>query len=41
MGGGWSGWWEAGGRLYLPIDLFGASMSPRSASQGPDKTGWP
>ena len=27
--GGWGGW----GRFYLPIGLFGVSMSPRSASQ--------
>ena len=24
--------WEAGGRLYLPIGLFGVAMSPKSAS---------
>ena len=33
MGGG--GEWEAGGRLYLPIGLFGVAMSPRSASDRP------
>ena len=33
VGGG--GGWKAGGRLYLPIGLFGASMSPRSASHRP------
>ena len=33
MGGGGS--WEAGGRLYLPIGLFGVAMSPRSASHRP------
>ena len=33
MGGG--GGWEVGGRLYLPMGLFGASMSPRSASHRP------
>ena len=34
LGGGVSGGggWEARGGLYLPIGLFGASMSPRSAS---------
>ena len=41
LGGG--GRWEAGGGLYLPIGLFEASMSPRSASHtvGPDKPGGP
>ena len=40
MGGEW-GWvgggggWEAGGKLYLPIGLFGVAMSPRSASHKP------
>ena len=29
--GGGVGGWAAGGRLYLPIGLFGVSMSPRSA----------
>ena len=33
MGGG--GRWAAGGGLYIPIRLFGASMSPRSASHRP------
>ena len=33
VGGG--GGWEAGGRLYLPIGLFKAAMSPRSANHGP------
>ena len=33
VGGG--GEWEAGGRLYLPIGLFGASMNPRSAGYRP------
>ena len=33
MGGG--GGWEAGGGLYLLIGLFGASVSPRSASHRP------
>ena len=33
VGGG--GGWEAGGRLYLPIGLFGVAMSPRSASHRP------
>ena len=35
---GWAsggGWWEAGGRLNLPLGLFGLAMSPRSASHGP------
>ena len=31
------GGWAAGGGLYLLIGLFGASMGPRSASQGPNK----
>ena len=36
MGGvGAGGGWEAGGRLYLPIGLFGVAMSPRSASHRP------
>ena len=44
VGGEWGGWrgrvgggggWEAGGRLYLPIGLFKAAMSPRSANHGP------
>ena len=32
-GGGWAarGGWAAGGRLYLPIGLFGVAMGPRSA----------
>ena len=41
-GGGWErggvgggGEWEARGRLYLPIGLFGVAMSPRSASDRP------
>ena len=29
--------WEAGGRLHLPIGLFGASMSPRNASHRPSR----
>ena len=29
------GGWEAGGRLYLPIGLFGVAMSTRSASHKP------
>ena len=33
MGGG--GGWEAGGRLYNPIGLFGVAMSLRSASHRP------
>ena len=33
MAGG--GRWEARGRLYLPIGLFGVAMSPRSASHRP------
>ena len=33
MGGG--GRWEAGGRLNLPIGLFGVAMSPRSVSHRP------
>ena len=33
MGGG--GGWEAGGRLYLPIGLFKAAMSPRSGNHRP------
>ena len=33
MGGG--GRWEVRGGLYLPIGLFEASMSPRSASHRP------
>ena len=33
-GGGGSGW-EAGGGLYLPIELFGVSVSQRSASHRP------
>ena len=32
-GVGWGGW-EARGRLYLPIGLFGVAMGPRSASHG-------
>ena len=33
---GWEGvGWEARDGLYLPIVLFGAAMSPRSASQRP------
>ena len=32
--GGGDGW-EAGGRLYLPIALFGLAMSPRSISHRP------
>ena len=35
MDGGGGGEWEAKGRLYLPIGLFEASMSPRSASHRP------
>ena len=45
VGGDWGGWegsgvgggggWEAGGRLYLPIGLFKAAMSPRSANHRP------
>ena len=31
-GVGEGGKWEASGRLYLPIGLFGVAMSPRSAS---------
>ena len=31
-GVGEGGEWEASGRLYLPIGLFGVAMSPRSAS---------
>ena len=39
MGGrGWGGW-EAGGRLYPSIGLFGVAMSPRSASHRP-KQDW-
>ena len=34
VGGGWGGW-EAGGRLYLPIGLFGVAMSSRSVSHRP------
>ena len=34
-GVGRGGRWEAGGRLYLPIGLFGVAMSPRSVSQRP------
>ena len=33
MGGG--GGWEVGGRVNLPIGLFGVAMSPRSASHRP------
>ena len=33
MGG--RGGWEARGRPYLPIGLFGVAMSPRSASHMP------
>ena len=33
MGGGTR--WEGGGRLYLPIGLFGVAMHPRSASHRP------
>ena len=29
------GGWAAGGRLNLPIGLFGVSMSPRSANYRP------
>ena len=29
------GEWEAGGRLYFTIGLFGVAMSPRSASHRP------
>ena len=35
---GWVGGgdgWEARGRLYLPIRLFGVAMSPRSARHRP------
>ena len=32
---GVGGRWEAGGRLYLPIGLFGVAMSPRSAGHRP------
>ena len=32
--GGGDGW-EAGGRLNLPIGLFGVAMCPRSASHRP------
>ena len=32
---GVGGGWEARGRLYLPIGLFGVAMSPRSASDRP------
>ena len=38
MGGKWSersGGWAARGRLYLPIGLFGVSMSPIIASYRP------
>ena len=35
VGGGGGGEWEAGGGLYLPIELFGVAMSPRSASHRP------
>ena len=39
MGGvGGGGRSEAGGRLYLPIALFGVAMSPRSASHMPKLT---
>ena len=31
-GEGGGGGWEAGGRLYPQIGLFGVAMSPRSAS---------
>ena len=42
MGGQEGGEWAAGGRLYLPIGVFGVSMSPRSAIViGPDKPGGP
>ena len=33
VGGG--GGWEAGGRLNLPLGLFGLAMGPRSASHRP------
>ena len=33
MGSG--GGWEARGRLYLPIGLFGVAMSPRNTSHRP------
>ena len=33
MGGG--GGWEAGGGLYLPIELFGVAMSWRTTSHRP------
>ena len=29
------GGWEARGRLYLPIRLFGVAMSPRNANHRP------
>ena len=31
--GGGGGGWEAGGRLYLPIRLFGAPRIPRTTSR--------
>ena len=34
-GAGGGGGWEARGGLYLPIGLFGAAMSPRSAGHRP------
>ena len=34
MGGGGGGW-EAEGRLYHPIALFGVAMSPRTTSHRP------
>ena len=34
-GAGGGGGWEAGGRLNLPLGLFGLAMGPRSASHKP------
>ena len=33
--GEWRGKWKAGGRLNLPLGLFGPAIGPRSASHRP------
>ena len=38
MGGG--GRWEAGGRIYLSIELFGVAMSPRNNHRPIDTPAW-
>ena len=38
MGGGGAGvgvGWEAGGRLNLPLGVFGLAMGPRSSNHSP------